>query len=68
MEFNSTFNNISPMQSEPITTTVLRKNPAHGEVSSTQHYVITFVSDLRLVGGFLRVLQFPPPIKLIATI
>ena len=25
-----------------------------------QHYVIKFVSDLRQVGGFLRVLQFPP--------
>jgi hypothetical protein len=33
-----------------------------------QHYVIKFVSDLRQVGGFLRVLQFPPPIKLTATI
>jgi hypothetical protein len=29
-----------------------------------QHYVIKFVSDLRHVGGFLRVLRFPPPIKL----
>jgi hypothetical protein len=28
------------------------------------HYVKTFVSDLRQVGGFLRVLRFPPPIKL----
>ena len=28
-----------------------------------QHYVIKFVSDLRQVGGFLRVLQFPPPNK-----
>ena len=27
-----------------------------------QHYVIKFVSDLRQVGGFLRVLQFPQPI------
>jgi hypothetical protein len=27
-----------------------------------QHYVIKFVSDLRQVGGFLRALQFPPPI------
>jgi hypothetical protein len=26
--------------------------------------MIKFVSDLRQVGGFLRVLQFPPPIKL----
>jgi hypothetical protein len=33
-----------------------------------QHYVIKFVSDLRQVGGFLRVLQFPPPIKLTATL
>ena len=33
-----------------------------------QHYVIKFVSDLRQVSGFLLVLQFPPPIKLIATI
>jgi hypothetical protein len=33
-----------------------------------QHYVMKFVSDLRQVGGFLRVLRFPPPIKLTATI
>ena len=33
-----------------------------------QHYGIKFVSDLREVGGFLRVLRFPPPIKLTATI
>jgi hypothetical protein len=33
-----------------------------------QHYVIKVVSDLRQVGGFLRVLWFPPPIKLTATI
>jgi hypothetical protein len=26
--------------------------------------VIKFVSDLRQVGGFLRVLRFPPPIRL----
>jgi hypothetical protein len=32
------------------------------------HLVIKFVSDLRQVGGFLRVLRFPPPIKLSATI
>ena len=29
-----------------------------------QHYVIKVVSDLRQVSGFLRVLQFPPKIKL----
>ena len=33
-----------------------------------QHYVIKFVNDLRQIGGFLLVLRFPPPIKLIATI
>ena len=27
-----------------------------------QHYVLKFVSDLRQVGVFLCVLQFPPPI------
>ena len=39
-------------------------NPVHGEVCSILHYVVKFVSDLRQVCGFLRVLQFPPPIKL----
>jgi hypothetical protein len=39
-----------------------------GEVYLIQHYVIKFVSDLRHVGGFLWVLWFPPPMKLIATI
>jgi hypothetical protein len=33
-----------------------------------QHYVIKFNSHLRQVDGFLRVLQFPPPIKLTVTI
>jgi hypothetical protein len=33
-----------------------------------QQYVIKFVSDLREVDGFLRVLRFPPPIKRTATI
>jgi len=33
-----------------------------------KHYVTKFVSDLRQVGSFLRVLRFPPPIKLTATI
>jgi hypothetical protein len=31
---------------------VLSLNPVHGEVYSTQHYVIKFVSDLRQVGVF----------------
>ena len=34
-------------------------------MDSIQHYVIKFVSDLRQVDGVLRVLWFPPPIKLI---
>ena len=42
--------------------------PVHVKVYSIQHYVIKFVSDLRQVGGFLRVLWFPPPIKLTAMI
>ena len=35
--------------------------PRSGEVYSIQHYVIKFASDLRQVGGFLRVLRFPLP-------
>ena len=46
----------------------VRMNPAHGEEYSIQHYVIKFVSDLQQVCGFLRVLRFPPSIKLTATI
>jgi len=38
-------------------------NPVHAEVYSIQHYVIKFVSDLRQVGGFFRILQFPSPIN-----
>jgi len=49
-------------------TKVVSSNHAHDEVYSIQHYVIKFVSDWRQVGGFLRVLQFPPPIQLTATI
>jgi hypothetical protein len=52
------------MQSVPVTNTVASSNPTQ----AIQHYVIKFVSDLRLVGGFLRVLRFPPPIKLTAMI
>jgi hypothetical protein len=37
-------------------------------VWDVQHYVIKVVSDLWQVGGFLRVLQFPTPLKLTATI
>ena len=54
------------LQSVNITTKVLSSNLAHVEVYSIQHYVRKFVSDFRQVGGFLRVLQFPPPIKLLS--
>jgi hypothetical protein len=47
-----------------ITTKVVSLNPVHDEVYSIQHYVIKFVSDVRQGGGFLRVVRFPPPIKL----
>jgi hypothetical protein len=33
-----------------------------------QHYVTKFVSDLRQVGGFLRVLRYHPLIELTSTI
>jgi hypothetical protein len=56
------------MQSVLITTNVVGSNPAHGYMYSIQYYVIKFVSDLWQVCGFLRVLRFPPPIKLTATI
>ena len=51
-----------------ITNKVVSLNPVHGKVYSIQHYVIKFVSNLRHVGGFLRVLHFPQPIKLTTTI
>jgi hypothetical protein len=57
-----------PVQSVPITSKVVSSNPVNGEMYSIQHYVIKFVRDLRQVGGFLRVLRFPPPIKLTAMI
>ena len=56
------------VQLVPITTIVVSLNPVHGEVYLIQHYVIKFVSDLGQVSGFLRILRFPPPIKLTATI
>ena len=37
------------------------KQTVNGEVYSIQNFVMKFVSDLRQVGGFLRVLRFPPP-------
>jgi hypothetical protein len=57
-----------PIQSVHITTEAVGSNPAHGEVYSIQHYLIKFVSELRQVGVFLRVLRIPPPLKLTAMI
>ena len=51
-----------------ITTKIVRSVHVHSEVYSIQHYVIKSVSDLRQIGGFLRVLRFSPRIKLTATI
>jgi hypothetical protein len=53
---------------DPMVVGFTSSNPVHGEEYSMQHNVIKFVSDLRQVGGFVRVLQFSPPIKLIPTI
>jgi hypothetical protein len=47
---------------------VVSSNLVHGEEYSILHHVITFVSYLQQVGGFLRVFRFPPPLKLTATI
>jgi hypothetical protein len=47
---------------------VVSSNLVHGEDYLIQHYVIKFVSDLRQVDDFLRVLRFRPPIKLATTI
>ena len=52
------------MQAVPITTNVVSSNSVHGEVYTIQQYVMKFVSDLRQVGGFLRVLRFPQQKKI----
>jgi hypothetical protein len=41
----------------PITTNVVNSNLVHREVYLMQIYVIKFVSDLRQVGGFLRMVS-----------
>ena len=56
------------MHSVPITTKVVSSNPIHSEMYSMQYFMIKFVRDLQQIDGFLQVLPFPPPIKLIATI
>jgi hypothetical protein len=52
-----------PMESLPMWVRI-----SLGEVYSIQRYVIECVSDLRQVSGFLRVLRFPPPIKLTSSL
>jgi hypothetical protein len=56
------------VHAHPLCFQIMSSNPVHNEVYSIQYCVIKFVSELRQVGGFLRVLWFPPPIKLTATI
>jgi hypothetical protein len=53
-----------PVQSVPITTIVVRSNTAKAMCTPMQNYVIKFLSVIYGVSGFLRVFQFPPPIKL----
>jgi hypothetical protein len=45
-----------------ITTNIVSANPVHGVV-----YLIQHCGNLLVTGGFLRVLRFPSPIKLIDT-
>jgi len=49
-------------QSVPVTTKVVNLNPTHGKMYSIQHYVIKWQ-----ISGFLRILRFPPSIKLTIT-
>ena len=51
------------MQSVFIITKIVSYNPVLGDMLSIQHYVIKFVSDLRQVSGFYRVLRFHSPKK-----
>ena len=57
-----------PVKSVTITTYFVSSIPTHGEVYLIQHFVHKFISDLRQVGGFCRVLRFPPPIEVTVTI
>jgi hypothetical protein len=51
-----------------IATNLVGSKHVHSEIYSIEHYVIKFVSDMRQVSGFLRVIRFPPPIKLTTSI
>jgi len=59
---------IARWQLVSITANVVSSNPTNGEVYTTEHFVIKFVSELWQVDGFFWVLQFPPPINLTAKI
>jgi hypothetical protein len=69
MVYNATFNNISVISWRSVLLveeTGENHRPVANQVRCTRYnIIIKFVSDLQLVGGFLR---FPPPIKLIAKI
>ena len=54
------------VQSVPMTSKVVSLNATYCEVYAIQLYMITFVSDLRQAGDFLRVLRSLPPIILTA--
>jgi hypothetical protein len=51
-----------PMQSVPITTNVVRSN--YAQARWTQYNIMWYSLWLTTGGGFLRLLRFPPPIKL----
>jgi hypothetical protein len=55
------------MQSVLVVTKVVSSIPHRGD-HKVYNYMIEFLNNLWQVGGFLRVLLFPPPIKLTATI
>jgi len=45
---------------QPSISRKIHSKPAHGEVYLIQLYVRKFVSDLRQVCGFFRIIRFPP--------
>ena len=55
---DNTLTNIDKNNCDIITTEAMSLNPAHCEIYSIQYYVVHFVSDLRQVGRFIRVLRF----------
>ena len=56
------------VHSVSITTKVVISNATHGDEYSTQYYAIKLVNDFRNVGGCRRVVVFPPPKTMTATI